>query len=158
MPNPEKRWVVRWIAAGVLAVGLAGAPVAQERSQAPSSPPSDGHRAVINSYCLSCHNSKAKAGGFELDAINTQDVGDHAEAWEKVVRKLRARQMPTSAVPRARSPPASAWPPDQEPALDSPRPRRRSSTAARMATASASSSRSAGRTTTRRFSARAISR
>jgi len=94
MPKPEKRWVFRWTAVGVLAVGLAGAPVAQERSQPSSSLPSDGHRAVINTYCLSCHNSKAKAGGLELDAINTQDVGDHAEAWEKVVRKMRARQMP----------------------------------------------------------------
>ena len=35
-----------------------------------------------------------KAGKLELDAINTQDLAAHQEEWEKVVLKLRARQMP----------------------------------------------------------------
>ena len=96
MPNPGTRWMVRWMAAGALAVGFAGAPGAQQKSDPASSPnPSDApYRALVSSYCLSCHNAKSKAGALELDAINAQPLGDHWESWEKVVRKLRARQMP----------------------------------------------------------------
>jgi mono/diheme cytochrome c family protein len=84
----------RSMAAGILAVGLVGAPSArQEPVRAPASADAP-YRAVVNTYCLSCHNSKSKAGGLELTAINTQDIRDHSEVWEKVARKLRARQMP----------------------------------------------------------------
>ncbi|RPI56540.1 MAG: DUF1592 domain-containing protein, partial [Acidobacteria bacterium] len=94
MPNRGSRWMFRWTAAGVLAVCLAGVPRAQQRSS-PASPSSDApYRAVVATYCLSCHNSKTKAGSLDLDSIKTDGLSDHAEAWEKVVRKLRARQMP----------------------------------------------------------------
>jgi hypothetical protein len=84
----------RSMAAGMLAVGFVGAPSArQEPARAPSSPDAP-YRALVKTYCLSCHNSKSKAGGLELASINTQDLRDHSEAWEKVARKLRARQMP----------------------------------------------------------------
>ena len=45
--------------------------------------------AFVKQYCLTCHNSRAKAGGLALDALNPLNVDGHAEAWEKVVRKLR---------------------------------------------------------------------
>ena len=60
----------------------------------PSSPTDPPYRTLVSSYCLSCHNSKAKAGGLELDTINTKDPAEHWDVWEKVVRKLEARQMP----------------------------------------------------------------
>jgi hypothetical protein len=89
------------MAAVFLAIACVGTPGAQSTSTPASATaslqrgrPDEAYRAVVTTYCLSCHNSKAKAGGLELDAINTQDVGAHWEAWEKVVRKLRARQMP----------------------------------------------------------------
>ncbi len=69
-------------------------PDAQQKSDPAAASAEPAYRAVVNTYCLSCHNSKSKAGGLELDTINAQPPGDHAEAWEKVVRKLRARQMP----------------------------------------------------------------
>ncbi len=59
------------------------------------------YRALVSTYCVSCHNSKVKAGGLALDAINTQELGAHHEAWEKVALKLRAHQMPP---PGARRP------------------------------------------------------
>ena len=81
------------MAVAALAIGSTGAPdrrriVAHRRHHR------EPYRALVNTYCLSCHNSKSKAGGLALDAINTQDLGAHSESWEKVVRKLRARQMP----------------------------------------------------------------
>ena len=52
------------------------------------------HAELVETYCLSCHDGDHKKGGLELDAILHAGVGDHPDIWEKVVRKLRARQMP----------------------------------------------------------------
>ena len=93
MPNLGRRWTFRVVAAVLLALGFSGTPGAQQE-RPPAAPTAEPYRALVSTYCISCHNAKAKAGAFELDAINTQDLGDHTEAWEKVARKLRARQMP----------------------------------------------------------------
>jgi cytochrome c551/c552 len=57
-------------------------------------------RALLNQYCVTCHNEKLKTAGLELDKLDTAHVGDHAEKWELVVRKLRSGMMPPSGMPR----------------------------------------------------------
>jgi len=57
-------------------------------------------QAVLNHYCVSCHNSKLKTAGLALDALDAAHAGDHSEAWEKVARKLRTREMPPPGLPR----------------------------------------------------------
>ena len=57
-------------------------------------------RAVLDRYCLTCHNDRLRTAGLTLDAMDVEQVGEHAEAWEKVVRKLRARAMPPAGRPR----------------------------------------------------------
>ena len=52
------------------------------------------HLALVDEYCLSCHDEDHKKGGLALDTVAAEDVAKHPEVWEKVVRKLRARQMP----------------------------------------------------------------
>ena len=47
-------------------------------------------RAVLDRYCVTCHNSRAKSGGLVLEKIDLSDVGAHSDTWEKVVRKVRA--------------------------------------------------------------------
>ena len=56
--------------------------------------------AVVNRYCVGCHNTKTKAGDFTLDTIVTANVSQHPEEWEKVIRKLRPRYMPPVGLPR----------------------------------------------------------
>ncbi len=56
--------------------------------------------ALVNQYCADCHDSEMKKGGLNLDSIRLEDVTKHPEVWEKVVRKLRARQMPPMEKPR----------------------------------------------------------
>ena len=59
-------------------------------------------RKTVDAYCVGCHNSKAKAGGLALDALSldpstplgASEVHEHADVWEKALRKLRGRQMP----------------------------------------------------------------
>src|SRR5262245_6971512 len=51
-------------------------------------------RAVLNRYCVSCHNERLRTAGLTLDALDDRNVGAAPETWEKVVRKLRSRAMP----------------------------------------------------------------
>ncbi len=80
--------------AGVLAaVGFA---FTLEAQQPPSGSPQTTavHRALIDEFCVSCHDEDEKKAGLALDTLAAQDVLQHPEVWEKVIRKLRARQMP----------------------------------------------------------------
>jgi mono/diheme cytochrome c family protein len=58
-------------------------------------------RALVSTYCVSCHNERLKTANFTLDTADADQVFNSAEAWEKVVGKLRSRTMPP---PGARRP------------------------------------------------------
>jgi hypothetical protein len=60
--------------------------------------PSPQH--LINQYCVTCHNEKAKTAGLMLDKLDIDHAGEHSEVWEKVVRKLRGGMMPPQGMPR----------------------------------------------------------
>jgi Protein of unknown function (DUF1592)/Protein of unknown function (DUF1588)/Protein of unknown function (DUF1585)/Protein of unknown function (DUF1595)/Protein of unknown function (DUF1587) len=90
-------WILRRIPVLLLAGGFLGAVCLQPQSRDASLSP---ERAVVNRYCVNCHNSALKAGELALDEISAQDVSRHPEIWEKVVRKLRARHMPPAGMPR----------------------------------------------------------
>src|SRR5213593_984424 len=55
---------------------------------------------LLNKYCLTCHNDKAKTGGLTLESMDVEHPFANAELWEKVIRKLRAGLMPPSGAPR----------------------------------------------------------
>jgi mono/diheme cytochrome c family protein len=71
-------------------------PPAVASAPAPANPARD----LVAGYCVSCHNDRAKVGGFSLDAADSVQVGRSAEAWEKVVVKLRSRAMPPPGIRR----------------------------------------------------------
>src|SRR5260221_4880378 len=52
------------------------------------------HLALVDEYCVLCHDDVSKAAGLSLEAVAADDVAKHPDVWEKVVRKLRTRQMP----------------------------------------------------------------
>src|SRR5215469_136732 len=58
------------------------------------------HQAMLNTYCISCHNSRAKIGGLALDGLDLQAAADSAEIWEKALRKLRGHLMPPPGSPQ----------------------------------------------------------
>ena len=62
--------------------------------------PASPARDLVTSYCTTCHNDRAKAGGFSLESADPVQVGRSAEAWEKVVVKLRSRSMPPPGIRR----------------------------------------------------------
>src|SRR5438128_33216 len=57
-------------------------------------------RALVDQYCVGCHNAKVKTANLLLDQLDFAHLGDHAEIAEKVVRKLRAGMMPPTGRPR----------------------------------------------------------
>jgi len=89
---------------------VAAAHTTPTAQQQPSPLPSAGARspiadtqspqAVLGKYCVTCHNQKAKTGGLALDTLNLADAPNHAEEWEKVVRKVRTGAMPPVGRPR----------------------------------------------------------
>jgi hypothetical protein len=57
-------------------------------------------KAVVDQYCVTCHNERLKTAGLALDALQMSDIGARAPVWEKVVVKLRAGLMPPAGMPR----------------------------------------------------------
>jgi mono/diheme cytochrome c family protein len=57
-------------------------------------------RAILDQYCVSCHNDKARRANLSLEKLDLTGVADHAELWEKVIRKLRAGVMPPAGMRR----------------------------------------------------------
>ena len=57
-------------------------------------------QALLDRYCVTCHNGRLKVADLELDAIELANVGEHAEVLEQVVRKMRAGAMPPPLRPR----------------------------------------------------------
>jgi len=90
------------IAAGATAVVLAMAVLQSEvaRSQAPAPAATRSPSAVLNQYCITCHNTKLKTGGLVIDSAGVASAGSSPETWEKVIRKLRSGAMPPAGAPR----------------------------------------------------------
>ena len=57
-------------------------------------------RALVDKYCVTCHNERRKVAGLLLDKADLEHVSADAEVWEKVVRKLRAGAMPPPGAQR----------------------------------------------------------
>ena len=77
-------------------------PAAHAAGQAPEAEAAEAaeYRAVLDRYCAACHNDRLRTAGLTLESLDVAHVGAGAEVWEKVVRKLRAREMPPPRRPR----------------------------------------------------------
>src|SRR5580700_10773363 len=63
-------------------------------------------RALLNQYCVVCHNEKMKKAGqpsglaITLDSLDVAHVEQNPQEWERVVHKVRAGMMPPAGMPR----------------------------------------------------------
>ena len=63
-------------------------------------------KPFVSKHCSGCHNPSMQSGGLDLELIaNSSSVPDNRETYEKVLRRLRAGEMPPKGSPR---------PPDEE--------------------------------------------
>ena len=51
-------------------------------------------REFVSSHCMDCHADETAPSGVDLTAVIKEPIVAHAEVWERVIRKLKARQMP----------------------------------------------------------------
>ena len=60
------------------------------------------YRALLDRYCVTCHNARLRTAGLTLDdtAMDLAQVGAAPEVWEQVVHKLRSDLMPPPGRPR----------------------------------------------------------
>jgi Protein of unknown function (DUF1592)/Protein of unknown function (DUF1588)/Protein of unknown function (DUF1585)/Protein of unknown function (DUF1587)/Protein of unknown function (DUF1595)/Cytochrome C oxidase, cbb3-type, subunit III len=87
---------IHWKSIGFAIAWLAmtGLPSFAQNAPAPTT------TALLDKYCVTCHNDRAKTGGLTLEKIDLADIPAHAETWEKVIRKLQVGAMPPSGMPK----------------------------------------------------------
>ena len=83
----------------LLLLALSFAPATAFRVEAQ---PADAaaQRALVDRYCVGCHNDRTTSGNLRLDNADLSAVGEHGALWEKVVQKLRGGLMPPPGRPR----------------------------------------------------------
>ncbi len=57
-------------------------------------------QALVNRYCLTCHNDQSLRGNMSLEQAPLAEITDHLDVWEKALKKLRAGAMPPDGAPR----------------------------------------------------------
>ena len=57
-------------------------------------------RALVDKYCVTCHNQRTKTANLLLDQLDLTKLGEHRDIAEVVVRKARAGLMPPTNMPR----------------------------------------------------------
>jgi mono/diheme cytochrome c family protein len=78
---------------------LAGARQQAQRTTTPAAAPAastatGAYRALLDQYCVGCHNQRSKTAGLMFDQMDLADVAKHGDVWEKAIRKLRGGLMP----------------------------------------------------------------
>jgi hypothetical protein len=104
---------VEWFGACLAAalVAAAGAPgglsasappqtAVRQALPAPGPDATAAQRALLDKYCVTCHNDRVKTANLSLQGVDLAHVADRAELWEKVIRKMRAGVMPPPDMPR----------------------------------------------------------
>src|SRR5579862_3620900 len=103
------RKLVITVTSVVFAVGasLVAQTAARPTSGAPSTASANAdaakYRALVNKYCVSCHNARTAnpaEGPVNLEGAAFDDLLGNAGTWERVIRKLSVRAMPPPGTPR----------------------------------------------------------
>ena len=76
----------------VIVLALAGHLPAAHAAGQPEAPPDA--RALLDRYCVACHNDRLQTAGLLLDHADVGHIGADGATWEKVVRKVRSGAMP----------------------------------------------------------------
>ena len=92
------RPILCWIAVAMAAPGYL--PAAQQEASSAAPQAASQYSAVLNRYCITCHNEKLKTADLILSKLDVENPGADAATWEKVARKLRTGQMPPAGLPR----------------------------------------------------------
>lgn len=111
-PSIVAVFVAAWAAAAVASVQTSAQQTQQQASQiAParttgaepvqaSTASTPDPRAVLDKYCITCHNQRLRTAGLALDTFDVTTPSTNAEVSERIIAKLRAGSMPPLGRPR----------------------------------------------------------
>lgn len=97
------RWLAILLALGPVAPGLETRTAHAEPPRAETAGSRQPIRQFVDLFCVDCHNPDDRTGNLDLETADLAEIDQHPETWEKVVRKLSARQMPPADAPRPRT-------------------------------------------------------
>ena len=66
------------------------------------------HWALVDRYCVGCHNDAERAGDLAFDRLRGTELPTNAEVWETAIRKLRGHLMPPPGEPQPGQPKVDA--------------------------------------------------
>ncbi|MGI8602076.1 MAG: DUF1592 domain-containing protein [Verrucomicrobiales bacterium] len=97
-PTPSQRcvdaakvcWGIRFLFCSLLMGVALNSAIAQQSSSSLDAP----IHSFVGKYCADCHDNESKKGGLDLVSISHSGISGHSDEWERVIRKLRTRQMP----------------------------------------------------------------
>ena len=87
-------------AAVLLLVGVSDRPLAGQQTSASTIASASEARAILDQYCVTCHNDRLKTAQLSLQAVDLTNPSAHSEVLEKAVGKLRLGSMPPLGRPR----------------------------------------------------------
>lgn len=58
------------------------------------------NRALLDTYCVTCHNHRAKTANVMFDAMDLANPVNGMDVWEKAIRKLQGGMMPPPGAKR----------------------------------------------------------
>jgi hypothetical protein len=91
--NHRKPFIVRNLSKiGMLAT--AGACLLNGQAPAANPVAANPNRALLDRYCVGCHNQRLKTAKLELDLLDVTHPEKDALTWERAIRKLRGGMMP----------------------------------------------------------------
>jgi len=85
---------------GMVLGGAVLLPAAALQAQNSPSTAAATHRAALEQYCIGCHSGPTPFAGLNLQALDIGNLEANGTIWEKVLRKLRNREMPPAGMPR----------------------------------------------------------
>ena len=88
------------IAVVVTAASLQAAATQRSQPVQTGAATTDAARTFLDTNCVVCHNATRRTANLALDELDPREAGQHADIWEKVIRKLRAGAMPPATRPR----------------------------------------------------------
>jgi mono/diheme cytochrome c family protein len=69
-----------------------------QTAKAPAATPD--YNALVDKYCVECHNDRSKKGNLSLAKFDIAKAGENADVTERMIRKLQAGMMPPPGVDR----------------------------------------------------------
>ena len=77
-------------------------PSATRTQETPTSSPAGLYHQTLQLYCVGCHSGPTPFAGLNLEPMDPANFQANGAIWEKMMRKLRDREMPPAGMPRPR--------------------------------------------------------